>query len=483
VITKGPPLTNFVLKPLQNFLWNGLRKWEVFSLIGETVTRELIEKRLRQLRDDEVFISGDYKSATNELLSFVSDAIADEIAIVCGLDAETATLLKRALTHHYLVNPADDQDWREQKNGQLMGSIISFPILCIANFALCRWALEFGRGRTLRPQDLPLLVNGDDCVFRTNEVGKKAWRKLCKNFGLAESVGKTYFSRTFLQINSTLYRVKPKEEGKEELRIEQVLYPNLKIAYGMKRSGVTGVGDISGEESIGAQARWMVNSAPAEMRDQVIMIFIKAQREKLNRHNVPWFLPESFGGLGIPRPNNEFGLRSLKSDLRFAAAWKATAPKLPHYSSRVGWKTWEYVMKRLKPLQPAPQLAQQGAGNLSIDALAGMLTREAVLRRGVEVYTKSTQQRQKKDKDDYTKYLRKIEKICSTVRKNMGSVQPFSSEPTLDETVHSLPYALVRMIPTAPTRPSLHRRLDPTTGKPIVIEDNESLDISIEVAA
>jgi len=448
-ITKGPPLTNFVLKPLQQWLWNALAQHKVTRLVGETATAGVIEEVLGPLREGELFVSGDYKAATNELRSFVSNVIAEEIALVCDLPVDTAVLFRRALTEHLLVNPKDESDWRMQQNGQLMGSIVSFPVLCIANVALCRWALEIGRGRRLRLQDLPLLVNGDDCVFRTNEMGKQAWRRICAAFGLKESVGKTYFSKRFLNINSTLFNVK--EGDPRRLYLEQVVYPNLGIAYGMKRSGNKN-DELAGHETIGASVRWMVANAPPEMRDQLIMLFIDQNWKTLTQFNIPWFLPEHFGGLGIPRPNNKFGQRSLKSDLRAAAAFKALKPTLPTFRSGMGWKVWDLVKREVKNIRPAPNLAGE-VGNLSLDALCGMLCRDLILRKHKGLYRKKTEGRMEKDATAFNTYLRALEETWRKVRKSMGGVQPFSTEPSVDEVSHPEQYALVRITTSVPLNP------------------------------
>jgi hypothetical protein len=452
-ITKGPPLTNFVLKPLQQFLWSRLKQTKTCRLVGEPAKAEVIEEALGALREDELFVSGDYKSATNELRSWVSDTIADELTVVLSLDVETAVLLRRALTGHILVDPKTG-DMAEQMNGQLMGSIISFPVLCLANVALCRWALEVGMNRSLDLDHVPLLVNGDDCVFRTNRFGKIAWRRICPLFGLEESIGKTYFARSFLNINSTLFNVMPGDPRR--LYLTEVLYPNLGIAYGMKRSGVTGVGDIEGDQSIGASARWMVGHAPEEMRDVLIMLFIKLNRTKLDAHNVPWFLPESFGGLGIPRPNNKFGQRSIKSDCRLAAAFAALKPRLPKFQVGYGWHVWEYVSKKVDKMKPAPTMASEYTSTLSFDRLCGQLSREAILK-GVPLFTEKTKDAEKKARKLHIKYLRRIEKILTRVRRHMGEHRPFSSPPNPEISIPEAPLALIPIHTSVPVNPVTQR--------------------------
>jgi hypothetical protein len=151
-----------------------------------------------------------------------------------------------------------------QKNGQLMGSVLSFPILCIANL-LCYWntlriyqwllenSLQSLAGSsptgafalyldelkifdTLSPadallrfetsllrtfaercpidynptrlQDLPVLVNGDDILFRSNSLFNAIWENYGYTLaGFQKSVGKNYLSRSYLTINSECFHV------------------------------------------------------------------------------------------------------------------------------------------------------------------------------------------------------------------------------------------------------------------------------------
>jgi len=102
-------------------------------------------------------------------------------------------------------------DW-QQLNGQLMGSIVSFPILCIANL-ICYWVSIENRLRckyTLECllRDFPVLVNGDDMLFKSiDEQHVKDFEVVCKQFGFQPSPGKNFVSHEFFMINSKLFRL------------------------------------------------------------------------------------------------------------------------------------------------------------------------------------------------------------------------------------------------------------------------------------
>jgi len=200
-ITAGPPLTYTVLKPMQKWLWKTLKKYKCFRLIGEPVSEEIVMEQLGQLLEDEEFISGDYKASTDNLHGWVSECLLDAL-VECWLECyqkgvprdmfaveifNFKHLMRKALTGHILMNPiyneqyrkgkltGDEPDlFRDQREGQLMGSIISFIFLCLANGAMCRYAMELSdfvnyslTGKTKYGYvSAHLLINGDDCVFR-----------------------------------------------------------------------------------------------------------------------------------------------------------------------------------------------------------------------------------------------------------------------------------------------------------------------------
>jgi hypothetical protein len=104
IITKGAPLTTKVLHPLQKFLHGILRKHPVFKFTGDVVSAFDVQSRLgKKLEDDEVYVSGDYSAATDNLAPWVSECIARAIARVCKLRPEEEILLLKSLTGNIFV--------------------------------------------------------------------------------------------------------------------------------------------------------------------------------------------------------------------------------------------------------------------------------------------------------------------------------------------------------------------------------------------
>jgi hypothetical protein len=210
VISKGPALLYTLLSPLQKFMWSVLKNNKVFKLISEPITAEHVTERIGIPRDDQIIINGDYKASTDNLHSWVSEAIGEEIvaqiraAHVPGegyeFDDDHKEMFIRSLVHHqYII----DGVICPQLEGQLMGSVTSFPVLCIANAAMCRWALEVSDNRSYRLRNEPLrthtkiaslLVNGDDCTLKGSRGNlRQIWERITSFGGLSTSVGKTLF--------------------------------------------------------------------------------------------------------------------------------------------------------------------------------------------------------------------------------------------------------------------------------------------------
>jgi len=395
VITKGPPFTAFVMKPLQKFLWRQLKRHPAFRLIGEPVTTWNVLERLGQsLPPGQALLSGDYSAATNNLAPWVSETIAREISAVVGLTADECELFVRSLVGHTFV---DDKLslFVDQKWGQLMGSVTSFPILCIANAAMCRWSLEVAFRKKMSIAQTTIMINGDDCLFRTTQEGLALWKTITTFIGLTPSVGKFFFSREFAQINSANFErventdpIKFGEEYDEDGKVYDIMrvnpyrkigFVNLGLLFGIKRSGEklgvdAAVNTVNG---LGVRCRDMIRQAPPELHANLFRIFVKKHRSILDSVRVPWFMPERWGGLGLPEIAGEDGCVLFggitDTDLKVAARLHEQ-PKL--YPIRAlpaegTWHTHSYISKRY-PVKPTNSNPTQGEKR-SFDRLYGLL--------------------------------------------------------------------------------------------------------------
>lgn len=308
VITKGPPLTQFVLAPLQKFMWKTLKSHPVFKLIGEPISESDLLPRLGYLFPGEAWLSGDYSDATNQLNPRLSELAWDTICTTCEVPNVLWQLGRRVLTGHLLVVDKKKGLISEQAWGQLMGSIISFPILCVVNAAVCRLSIKHDLGREVRLLDCPLLVNGDDCLFKCGPAGYSAWKTFGTMAGLSPSVGKVYFSKSFCNINSTFFRYNASRE-RPFVRIPVI---RLGLVFGLKRSlaeieqeqpklNLLGNG-VEWDSSLGARHRALMFECPEECKERVHKKFLTKNSQLLasaSEYLMPWYVPECYGGVGL----------------------------------------------------------------------------------------------------------------------------------------------------------------------------------------
>jgi hypothetical protein len=379
VISKGPCLIYTVLKPFQKWLWRVISSNRCFSLTGKTVTEEDICGCFGSLEEWEEILSGDYKQSTNEIKSWVSEVLVDELFIVIGELAPRELLeqlpenflycLKdlfyKALTKHKFVMDSEQNkdSWRPQTNGQLMGSIISFVFLCLANATVCRIAMEKAAGEkvkyrlTDKPYPgggklIPALFNGDDCVFKTLILrGRLLWEAVASTAGLSSSIGKTYFSRKFLTVNSVVFR-----GGADSGEWKQQKYVNMGLMMGKSKSlsrdgeGKTTEYDIP-VHRLGEACRLLKESCPEALWGSVKKRFIYYNMNMLKTaKSVPWFMPEWVGGLGLPFDTEEersemdrLGASVIKQKMNNDTNYKPVLPK-----DMVEWQMHRLVRARLE---------------------------------------------------------------------------------------------------------------------------------------
>jgi hypothetical protein len=239
-----------------------------------------------------------------------------------------------------------------------MGSIVSFPVLCIANAAICRWTLELQDQRIYMLRDCKLAINGDDAVFPCNDFGRSTWEKIGTFCGLEPSIGKVYYSNSFLNINSTTYNyhkdgyesvfldsLKSRMSRTRLIYFELVKYVNLGLLFNMQRSGGPSDGLDTRELSISARCRELIKHSPYQLQERVMGQFLMLNDKQLKRFGLPWFIPEQLGGLGLTSVG-KYGNKSI--DLKLAKMIYDDPQRYPIDSVPVkaNWQTWKYAIKR-----------------------------------------------------------------------------------------------------------------------------------------
>lgn len=211
-ITKGPAVPYYLSKLLQKALWSELFKLPCFRLIGQPVDGSMIMAlKLISPATHTYAVSVDYSAATDGLSAKFSAAILSRL--VSGFPPAAQTLWLSVLAPHRVEYPEDSGlPPIEQQNGQLMGSPLSFPVLCLANLACYLWL-----ARKLEPEPLPVrnlldrvLVNGDDMLY-FSPSGGRYWSEhvdLGRRVGLVMSIGKAYVSQRVASVNSQVFHLR-----------------------------------------------------------------------------------------------------------------------------------------------------------------------------------------------------------------------------------------------------------------------------------
>jgi hypothetical protein len=304
-ISKGPPLTYFVLKPVQKFLHKILRKKRVFDLLGrphvqpQYLKQVLAPAPMVESESDLLFHSLDYESATDLLDPEVSGCIVDEICASVGMPEDLTTLFHRSLTGHRLsIREGRDKLEKDQEWGQLMGSITSFIVLCLANAAVVRKSYEISVGHRVRLDSCPMMINGDDGLVRAPPNFSTIWKDIAASAGLKPSIGKVYSHPIYMNINSTSFEY---DEGE----IRHIPYVNMGLVAGLQRSGGKVAAVLEETEndgfsmSLGARHHSLLRSCPYELRERVHQLFLSENRKALEAALVPWYVSESWGGVGL----------------------------------------------------------------------------------------------------------------------------------------------------------------------------------------
>lgn len=360
VISKGEALPYYSQRALQKAMHGVMRRMPCFRLIGRPFSpTDLMDLRCSAQSTDEWF-SIDYSGATDGLSWSFSSMILRYL--LAKRPTRELDIALRVLGPHELWYPKRKNSLGcptgfevggLQTNGQLMGSILSFPILCLANLATYLLTMAERHSRMENEDVLNgVLVNGDDMVYA---APPDLWGRHCRvsrDLGLEMSVGKAYHHSEYANINSTsvLYRISNEKatpfqidylntglffrtpvqkKVSEEVRQEREERSSLGLAASHhEKIGV--VANINALLKGCRNARKMVEVLkkyltmfPSVFQDECAC-FLHTGRE-LRRHTRNLFIPESLGGMGIdPPPGWKF--RTKEADRVLAHSLMSSYP-------------------------------------------------------------------------------------------------------------------------------------------------------------
>jgi hypothetical protein len=359
VISKGESLPYYAMKELQKALHGIMRNIPCFRLIGQTFCPTMVIDLVpEQNPEDYEWFSVDYSAATDELNALISNLILTDLLEDYSI---AAYLAKKVLGPHALYYPdpvTGKPVYRGlQSVGQLMGSILSFPVLCLANlavyFANVADRPEFLK-KTWQEVSKKVLVNGDDMLYAGKPHEWDRHIEISGDIGLNMSVGKAYRHKVYSNVNSTsvhydlrrrdtpyqidflntglFYGVRKVqgESSNDETPDRDTSLPFSKLCNG-KDFGPGSIGEAIGRsfrhwkllEERGARdssegfvasiPRLLKGSLPGRQKDLLIsylkenkvqiqtesLCLVRADgKTRLRTRNL--FLPEVFGGMGVP---------------------------------------------------------------------------------------------------------------------------------------------------------------------------------------
>jgi hypothetical protein len=267
------------------------------------------------------WVSGDYSAATDNVEMFYTKLVFETYLNARRLplnpnDNLYQDVLRSVLYHQIIHYPRSFNGPRDealpdcvQENGQLMGSVLSFPILCLIN--LCGYWDALNRYLGFVVNDftkLPVLINGDDIIFRADDRLYGLWQESLKELNFILSLGKNYSHPKILTVNSQFFHWR---EG----HAERVNYLNIGL--------LTGQTKITGRSSAKKLPLWAfynecMNGAvnPPRAHRRFIHYNRKALEELVDMNSTTsfnLFLPPERGGLGfIPPPGVKYKVSNFQ---------------------------------------------------------------------------------------------------------------------------------------------------------------------------
>nr|UJQ92789.1 MAG: putative RNA-dependent RNA polymerase [Narnaviridae sp.] len=346
------------LKPLQMSLFRYLKTQPQFALTHgvswsdeRTWDEKLewiyrIEALIKGINDrsssEDLWLSGDYTAATDNFPMSVTEALLE--GILTGIDHEpTRKWARYELSPHRILYPNGKSG--VQTSGQLMGSLLSFPLLCFLNDFIVRKS-GFLPGH--------YLINGDDVVAKGPRDVIANWRRLAPQVGLSLSLGKNYIDPHFCCVNSQLFY-------------------DAEVQHTGKASTIVRRG-----RSLGACFSEAQFYYPGSV--EIYSNFIRKNITLLRETPQSLYIPTHLGGLGY-----HFAPQSILDEVK--VDWKlAKEVYLTHYLSKIGrtdsvagfpflrvvWVPTGFYDPELDP-EPPPGMSQQDEYQLQSSMLESLV--------------------------------------------------------------------------------------------------------------
>jgi len=226
LVSKGDALKYYFSRSVQKDMWKYLQTFPQFCLTGRPLSEIDLNwlddpnQYNRHIRGDNTFwVSGDYEGATDSIKLDFTKLFFESYLERTDLSPIEIDTLRGVIYEQMIVYPPVENSKGEQiivppvlqRTGQLMGSTLSFPLLCAINFC-CFWKTYeeyvssiMGMKVSIPIETVPVLVNGDDILFKSNKTFYEKWRENIAKVGFKLSLGKNYCHPKILTVNSQFY--------------------------------------------------------------------------------------------------------------------------------------------------------------------------------------------------------------------------------------------------------------------------------------
>lgn len=313
VISKGEAIPYYFHKALQKALHGTMRRIPCFRLIGRPLCPTDILDIKSVAEPTYQWFSVDYSAATDGLSWRFSEMILR--FLLKNFPETDLSWALRVLGPHNLFYPDPGAPGSYtfggvQRNGQLMGSILSFPILCLANMATYLLTMsDLQQGWSLEKRLSGVLVNGDDMVYAAPEEKWERHVKISGDLGLSMSVGKAYKHPVYCNVNSTSIHL----DLRRDCIPVQINYLNTGLLFGSevqkKKSD-----DREGSASFVPAINPLLDGCfSARSKRNILSQYFTLHKKKINEeckleyrtprgggtHIRNLFLPCSLGGMGV----------------------------------------------------------------------------------------------------------------------------------------------------------------------------------------
>jgi hypothetical protein len=318
MITKGAPFRYWISRFFQKSMWDYLQNFPCFRLTGRKLETYMLNDIVHNANKIgfkfDSFVSGDYSAATDNLDINYTKICFEAFLSKTNYSQDLSDILRSVLYEQKLCYP--DGSVIQQLNGQLMGSTLSFPILCLVNMVCYHLSLEEFLQKKVDLMDLPVLVNGDDILFPSCEGLYKIWLKKITNVGFLLSLGKNYIHPNVLTVNSECYTYDYKNNT-----FRKIQFLNCGLLTGQSKKG----GSVSDRtlQPIYSIYNELIEKSPNPLRSHKRFLHYYKDAIKLQscdgKHTYNLFIDQNLGGLGFKNPAIEDKINFTNFQRKLAA--------------------------------------------------------------------------------------------------------------------------------------------------------------------